>query len=70
MEISSGKIVQIRQEGEGEPEFIRGRVVDVLPGINNEDWQGFYYRILDDRGREEGPRLFAYDYSVACVESD
>ena len=69
MDISTGDIVQIRQDGEMEPEFIRGRVLDVLPGVNNEDWRGFYYRVLDEAGREDGPRLFAYDYSVALVET-
>lgn len=69
MKIETGDIVLLRQEGEGEPEFLRARVVDVLPGINNDDWKGFYYVPVDDEGRDLGCRLFAYDYSVARVEA-
>ena len=29
----------------------------------------YYSKVLDERGEEEGSRLFAYDYSVARVET-
>ncbi|MBI4613270.1 MAG: hypothetical protein HY720_06635 [Planctomycetes bacterium] len=70
MKIDVGDIIVLRQHGAGEPEFVRGRVVLSLPGTNNADWKGFYYRVLGLDGNETGPRLFAYDYSVARVERE
>lgn len=68
MKIEAGDVIVLRQHGEGEQEFVRGRVILSLPGTNNADWKGFYYRVLGPDGGETGPRLFAYDYSVASVE--
>ncbi len=69
MKIEVGDTILLRQMGEGEPEFVKGRVTALFPGINNDDWRGLYYRPLDDQGHEVGPPLFAYTYSLAGVET-